>query len=102
MSKWKFDKYEIDEITECIFETILEEPEFRLDVRYEDLSSAMQKDYLTEVQERLDFYFKEELENIMKNWSDKDTNIKRLENENKRLRQQLADANKTWSEDMGF
>lgn len=101
MSKINFSKNDIESIATSVFEMILEEPEDYIEVSYEDLSSVMRKDYITRVQEKLNYYFEDELKNIDEYWSDKDTEILRLENENRRLREQLADINKTWSEDMG-
>lgn len=92
----KFDKNDINAIAGSAFEMILEDYEDFFNMSYEDLSSVRQKDYLTEVQKRLNHYFDNEFRSIEEHWSDKDTEIKRLENENRRLKQQLVDINKTW------
>ena len=97
----KIDDFDIKEIAESTFESILEEFIFYMNVEYYDMSSKTQRDYLIGVKTKLDTYFEKELDRIQEEWSDKDDEMVRLENENKRLRQQLANANKSWSEDMG-
>lgn len=97
----KLDKYDIEQIAESAFERILEDPEDYMSVAYPDMTSADQEKYITSIKKILDDLFDTELEEIEKNWSNESAEIKRLKNENARLKEQIRSMDTSFREDMG-